>query len=89
MIVPTGQGGEAGYKVRDITSTYGDDLDTLNLTYRVDYEKNQHFRRFLDITTGLSLRSPFDEVNLKLYRVEITEDENIFDIILHKEYKIR
>ena len=70
LMVGTGESGEeAGYKVLDISSYVDEERDRNDITYRVNFEKNEHLADFLKHACRIQLQCSFEEVNLFCYKV--------------------
>lgn len=70
LMVGTGESGqEAGYKVIDISSYSSEEDDRYDITYRVNFEKNEHLADFLKHAADIQLQCSFEEVNLFAYKV--------------------
>ena len=70
LMVGTGESGEeAGYKVLDISSYSDEERDRYDITYRVNFEKNEHLADFLKHAADIQLQCSFEAVNLYAFKV--------------------
>lgn len=93
-MVPTGEAGEDGYKVINITSTRVDYIDTENITFRVDFEDETGLAKVCKIAMDQQLQREFHEINVFLNKVvlkpeEEKEHEYDYNLIIMEIYQIR
>lgn len=70
LMVGTGESGEErGYKVLDISSYNNEVDDRYDITFRVNFEQNEHLTDFIKHAADIQLQTSCEEVNLFGYKV--------------------
>ena len=70
LMVGEGESGEVcGYKVLDISSYTSEDDNRYDITYRINFEGNEHLADFIKNAADIQLQCSFEEVNLYAYKV--------------------
>ena len=74
-MVPTGEAGEDGYMIINITSTRVDYIDTENITFWVEFEDKTGLAKNYKIAMDQQFQREFHEVNVFLNKVVLKPDE--------------
>ena len=69
LMVPSGEAGENGYKVINITSRRVDNVDTENITFRVDFENETGLAKFMKTAMDQQLQREFQQIYVHCHKV--------------------
>ena len=94
LMVPTGEAGENGFKVINITNKQVDYIDIENITFRVDFENEAGLAKLLKTAMDQQLQREFQVINVFCNKVvlkpeEQKEHEYDYDVIIGNVYRIR